>query len=687
MKRFYLFLMIFFLVGCNNSEKIKIRVCNRLDMQAAVDIFPKTVTEITALKNQAITVIDNMLKDLEEIQLSDQPTFHNSIRIYDNAKLKYQTNLQILSTLSLLDRSSAIRSAANSAVFQLQKYEADSIARNPILFQTFQNYLEKGNDDRYSTNVVQSFLHKTLDNLKRQGAHLSSEEIIKLNQLEKEIKSLEAQFRGNIFYSYNSIEFTKEDLSGVSDAFIKTLVEKNGKYIVPVNYDSFFAISENCSIEATRKKFFFAFGRRAYPQNISVLKQLMNKRNEFARLVGFKDFAEYECSSQMIQTPQKAETFLWSIVSQTNKMVQKEFDLMIKDLPASVVLTDEGKLKPWDESFVKSYYRKKHFDVDMAVVSQYFVLDDVLEEIRRLLENFFSISLETMPTEKLWSSDLSCWRVRLLSNNAILGYLVLDLYARDGKSDQPCHVVGIPSIKDDCSLFCSGLSTVITNFENKSDQRQNLLELHDVRMLLHELGHGLHEIFGATEFVDFTGTKVMGDFLEAPSQLFEMWIDCPKILKKLSKHYLSGKSLPDDLIEKIIASEKFGKASRLQRQCLLSLISLEFGKINQDKDVHAVVAELYKKVRIDVAYDTHYYFEAAFEHLANYGAHYYGYVWSKALAAAMFQYIQTHGIMNPQVGKKLRHNILRHGGAVDPNILIKKFLSQSIDENILLKNL
>lgn len=686
MKRFYIMAILVIFTGCYYKKSPVMRLCSRLDWQSVVDMFPKKVQEINSLADRAIVVMDDMLQELQR-HTGQQCTFHNTVRIYDNAKFKFTMNMQILSTISMLSPDSAMRIAADHAMVKLQQYQADKLVRSPILLRTFQDYAQYGNDDQSKTISTRSFLQKSINNLEREGANLAPKVGAKLNKISREIAQLEGTFSSNILHHFGSITCTKQELAGVSQEVINGFAVHGDQYTIPLTYDAFFAILENCSNAATRKKMFIAFSKRAYPKNRDILEKLMKKRNEYAHVVGYKNFAEYECSSQMIGSVQRAQDFISDMVEQTNKIVKKEFELLIKDLPASVALTSSGMLQPWDEAFVKTSYRKTHYDIDNASIAQYFPVSHVMLQLQKQFGQFFALGFDAVPNQGLWHKDLICFRVRLLKTSEIIGYLVFDLYARPGKSEQASETNVIPTIQDDCNVACSGLSTVATNFVKASDDKETLLEFHDVKILLHEFGHALHELFGATNFVDLAGTKGPRDFIEVPSQLLEMWMDNPAMVKVFSQHYITKKPLSDSMIEKIIAAEKFGRASLLQRQCLLSLISLELGCADGSKNSHQIVEDLYKKTRCDVAYEPQDYFETSFEHLITYGSHYYGYVWSQVLAAGLFEYISKYGITNSKVGQTLYESLLSHGGSQDPHTLIELLLGTTVTKQSLLNSL
>lgn len=686
MKRLYGFLLLIFFAGCHYSKSPEMRLCSRLDWQSVVDIFPKNVEQVAAMKKRSIAIVDQMLESLESCQPKHR-NFHNSVRLYDNAKFKFIMNLQMLSITSMLSSDIHLRNAANNAVLELQKFQAETLVRNPILLHAFQDYTQYGHDDQSKSISVRTFLQKVINRLEHEGANSSQDLLEKLNNLSRQIRDLESKFSSHILYQNKSIFCKQDELVGVPTSYLETLQKSKHGYQVPLTYDSFFVVLENCSVGATRKKIFLEFNRRVYPENEKILIELIKKRNEYARLVGYQNFAEYECSLQMIGSVQRAQDFIMDIAETTNQIVAEEFKELTAHLPASVSLSASGKLQPWDEAFVRSAYRKSKFGLDEAIIAQYFPLDHVLLQLKKQFGQFFTLSFEEVSCENLWHKDLICLRVRFLRTNKIIGYIVFDLFARSGKSDQASQMSIIPTIEDDCNLACSGLSTIITNFNKASQGKPTLLEFHDVKILLHEFGHALQELFGATEFVDFAGSNGPRDFIEVPSQLIEMWMDHPMMVQRFSQHYLTKQPLPNSVIDKIIAADKFGRASMLSRQCLLSLISLELGRADTKINPHELVEKLYKKVRIDIEYCPEDRFETGFEHLVTYGSHYYGYVWSQVLAAGLFDYVVQNGITNYRVGQKLYDSLLAHGGSQDQQKLVELLQGSSVSKQALLESL
>ncbi len=266
MKRLFLVGSLMLFTGCYYKKSPEMRLCTRLDWQSVLDIFPKTKHEIHQLANRSIAIDEKKY------------TFHNSVRMYDNAKFKFVMNLQILSTLATLSQDHEIRMAAHHAVEKIQQYQADHLVRNSMLLKVFQNYVRYGTDDQSKTMMTRSFLQKSIHRLEHEGANSSKDVIGKLNRLSKEIAHLEREFVTHINQQHAPIHFSAEQLAGVTPEFMKTLTKHHHGYAVPLTYDAFFAILENCSVAHTRKTMFLAFNNRAQHNNQAVLKKLLHEK-------------------------------------------------------------------------------------------------------------------------------------------------------------------------------------------------------------------------------------------------------------------------------------------------------------------------------------------------------------------------------------------------------------------------
>ena len=679
-KTYITILIVMIFTGCKIKKVEKERMCTRVDVEKVLSLFPKNVDEINLLNSQAQQVMNDMIQNLDITQVKNQ-TFSNTVRAYDIAKLKFLINRNLLSIYSLLSSNPKIQNAAKAQVLSLNNYESETLLRNTTLYKTFQKYLDDGCDVYRKKGANRQFLEKTLQKFERQGLLLTDLQREEIINLDKTIKKLESKFSDNIVYDNKNIVACSNDLLGIAQSFIDTLKkDSNDNYILPLDLVTFYMIMENCESEALRKQYYFAFGKLGYPQNKLVLPELLYARNQFAQKLNYIDFATYELDEQMIKDPKKAEKFLLDIIHELQKYDDQDFISLKENLPSSVKLLKDNILNPWDEEFVKSYYKKNHFIINDSEISKYFTLEHTLDQLLHIFSQLFFIEFkkEKISPEQLWAPDVICYRVYSLQSQSVLGYLFLDLYKHNYKQvNEPSHFMLLPTIKDDCSISCAGASVMVSNFTKSTNDTATLLNLSDVTSLFHELGHALHDLFGATCFVDFSGTQVIKDFVEVPSQMLEYLLEDPNIIQLISKHYQTGQKLPQQVIEQIIYSQHFCQASKMLKHAFLGLISLKIHNVKENKEIHNIIEKIYKKVFKHISYEKQNYLEYGFTAISNYKSSYYTYIWSKVIAADLFNHIKTNGgILNCEIGKEYVKNILIPGGFISPQYMLKNFLKR-----------
>lgn len=681
--------IVILMTGCKKKKVDQERMCARIDMERIVELFPKTAEEIELLCVQTQDHMRGVLEELNAVPAQSR-SYLNTVLLYEQAYLLFFTRLQLLSALAMLSENAQLQLAANLAVQELQLFQIKNLQGNMQMYDAFSQYETYGKDAYHGTKPVQNFLHHMAQKSIQEGKKLSVDQRNELLQLQQNLNRLSGRFMGNILYDSRNIVVPTDGLAGVPESVVQTLhKDDKGNYILPVNQSLFFNIMENCNVEATRKAYYIMFGQIAYPQNEQVLQDLVAKRQELAQIFGFDTFAEYQVSNLMMKSCKKVEQFLWSFAKDLQLYEKRDYQKMFRHLPEGVTLNSQGKLQPWDDAYVKSHYRKHFFNIDDNALAAYFPLDFVVPAMFKQFQKVFHVTFEEDVSEGLWASDVKCYRVRSLKNQAILGYLLLDLYQRPGKKiTDACHLMLIPAIRDDCSIACVGASVIAAQFAAPTESTPTLLEFSDVVTLFHEIGHGLHALFGATRFTMFSGTQVQQDFVETPSVMLEYWFDEPEMLAAISHHYQTGKPLSQSQIEQLLAAQKFGRAGRMLKQVYMAMLSFYIFNNSQGHDLSKMISRLYKKTFHHVAYEPEFHVETSFAHLAQaYGAAYYTYPLSAVIGADLFKHMKQHGLWNYEVGTKYIEDILSPGGSVAPLIMTKRFLGRHFTMNAYLSML
>lgn len=655
----YIFCCFFFFSGCIvKKHESFLRFCTRVDAHYIRDLIPENVHKIQKYAETVQLEVEDLYDQLLSVSPEDR-TFYNTLRVYDTIYLKLWMGSQICSTMSELHVDSRMRSQASFAASKINSLK-DRLYASGKIERALQEYKDYGSDKKYNRTDVQQYLDTAIEEHKKYQRKTDG------------VDSLLGQFSRNVWRNFQPIVADSGQLDGVSESYKSSLQKKHGGLLnLPLDFNSFFEIMENAQDQQLRKQFFHAFGRRGYPENISLIQSVVEKRNNHAREFGYDSFVEYKMADHMVTDLKKIEMFLWRQVKQLQAKEQKMYKVMLKDKPESVKLSSDGKLYPWDETFLKSHFRKNVLGVDDQKVAEYFDLDRALPGILHLYEQFFSVSFQKDEQYSWWAKDVTLYRVSNERTKELLGYVFFDLFDRNGKNEDQKHITLVPGIRDDCDLPCLNVSVVVSDF-NKPTSGATLLKLHEVKTLIHEVGHAIHACWGSTDFVQQSGTQVARDFVELPSQIFEQWLEEPEVLKQIGCHYQTGRPISNKLIKRIIRAQKYIAVSQLLKQTFVSLLMIELYK-NEGKDPHQVSQDVFRKVYPHLVCDPDYFIECNIEHFVSYGPSYYSYVWTKVLAEKLFKKIKKRGILERSVGKQFAKHILSPGGSGDYHQMVQAF--------------
>lgn len=653
-----------------------------------VSLFPTTAQ---AIDTQVADALDNAKKLIDTIIAitPEKRSYENTIKALD--VVSAISNLAIIApaveVLEMVSPDKVIRDAAHNALLKIQNFVVDTISNNILLYRALKEYTQGNGLTEQLTAEQKYYLDKVMDDFKHSGLDLPDDQLEQVKKLKKELAALELNFSSNIAQDNRTMTVALEGLKGLEQDFIANLKKTDDdNYIIGVDYPTYFTIMENCTVEQTRKDLMHMFENRAYPINDSILKEIIAKRDQLAKKIGFASYSDLDLNDQMVQSPLRAKKFIDDLLIKAQSKERLEFEQLITDLPQGVLLTADGKIKPWDMLYAKNQYKKKHFDVDEQKIAEYFPMEKTVAGLLDIYQKFFSVQFKEVKISDAWHEDVTMLEVRDASGKNLLGYFLLDLYPRDNKYSHACQVTILPATYLD-GIAIPAIALVIANFPKSTQSKPSLLKRKDVVTFFHEFGHALHTLFGRTEIASLSGTSVKRDFVEMPSQMLEEWLTDADMLKLVSSHYKTCEPLSDDLIKRILDLKNFSSGAFVSGQLMYALLSLEIFDDGQNKDVHALYKKLYEACKKYVAYSPDDHMYVAFGHLTGYGAKYYGYMWSKVFALDLFYEIKKHGLLNPTIGAKYVADVIGKGGSENPNVLLKNFLGREPNQEAFLKDL
>lgn len=672
---------------CRMSKTLPI-INQITDAQSVVALFPQTPEDIYS---RVDTYLAQTKKDLDALIAlpADQRTFANTAQALDTicglSNMALTGNM--IHALKEVHPDEAIRNAAQEVIQKVQAFWIDQVSNNKQLFHAFKDYVEGNAREEQLTPEQLYYLQESMKGFLRAGLDLPDDELAQLSGLKKDLANLSIQFSTNIAKDNAFITVTKQDLDGLEDDFVNALTqEEDNTYRLGIDYPTYFNVMENCTVENTRKRLSDAFNNRSYPENDVVLKEIVAKRDDFAHKLGFASFAAYDLDEQMVKTVTRAESFLHDLLAQSDHKVNAEINEFLAELPDSVTLTADGKIKPWDFSFAQAQYKKKHFDIDENKIAEYFPMAATIDGLFAIYKQFFGLDFEQIPVTGTWHEEVKLVALYNADRSLLHGYIFLDLHPRPHKYSHACHMSVVPAVYYEGKRI-PAVSLVVANFPKPNGEKPSLLKRSDVSTFFHEFGHALHAMLGRTELESQSGTNVKCDFVELPSQMLEEWLWDRDMLKMVSKHYKTGESLPDDVIDKLLELKTFDTGNFVQRQAMLSIISLNYYKEGADKDLYAILKDAYVSCRPHFMWSPENHFYASWGHLTGYAAKYYSYLWSRVFAQDVFEEIKKHGLLNPVVGKRYVDTIIGKGGSADPNELLRNFLGREPNNEAFLINL
>jgi thimet oligopeptidase len=468
-----------------------------------------------------------------------------------------------------------------------------------------------------------------------------------------------------------SLEVAPADLQGLPEDFLKGhQPNAAGKIVLRTDNTDYVPVMSYAKSGAVREQFWKLYRLRAHPKNLAVLDQMLAKRNEKARLLGFENWADYVTADKMIGDGTKAADFIEKISAAAGARAKRDYaDLLArkkKDDPAAAAVN------PWDAGYLNDRIKAEQYGVNASEVRPYFQYENVKNAVLATTGKLFGIRFQRVQDAKVWHPDVETYDV--YEGARLLGRIYLDMFPRENKYKHYANF-GVLRGKEGVALPEGAL---ICNFAKPTASDPGLLEYNDVVTYFHEFGHLLHGILGGHQrWAGISGIANERDFVEAPSQMLEEWARDPKTLQSFAIHYQTKKAIPLELAGKLRAADDYGRGLFVRQQMYYAAVSL--GYHNRDAkglDTTQLSAQLQEKYT-PYKYVPGTYFQESFGHLDGYSAVYYTYMWSLVIAKDMFSAFSAQGdIMKPEMATKYRRAVLEPGGSKPAAKLVEDFLGR-----------
>ena len=647
---------------------------------------------------------DNELIE-KTINNPERPTFDNTIINKDEDEEGYYDLLSRVSTVFFNLLSAETNDEMDELAQKLQPIltkHANDIRLNPRLFERIKAvHLHH----RHLTPEEQRLLDDTYEGLVRSGALLDEDGKNRLRQLTEEASMLSLQFSQNLLKENKAftLHITDEaQLDGLPEtareaAALAAKEQEMEGWLFTLDAPSYGPFMTYSTQRELRKQMYMARNTVCThdntENNLEICKRLVNLRREIAQLLGFKTYADYVLKRRMASNTRNVYKLLNDLIDAYKPTAVKE-RLSVERLALSVerrALSDNSsldkqkslnpqrstlnKLQPWDTAFYSHKLQMKKYNLDAEMLRPYFELSKVIDGVFGLANRLYGITFKENKDIPVYHPDVKAYEV-FDKDGSYLAVFYADFHPRKGKQGGAWMTEYQGQWIDRKGENVRPHVSVVMNLTKPTEEKPALLTLSEVETFLHEFGHSLHGMFANTRFESMSGTNVLWDFVELPSQFMENFAIEKDFLRTFAFHYETGEPLPDELIRRIVKSRNFMAATACLRQVSFGLLDMAYytKKDAFEDDIMTFEKQAWKKAILgEQLKDTC--MTVQFSHImaGGYAAGYYSYKWAEVLDADAFSVFKKHGIFDQKTAQSFRDNILSRGGTEHPMTLYKRF--------------
>jgi len=528
---------------------------------------------------------------------------------------------------------------------------------------------------------------------KRAGAALDPAAKARLATINERLATLGTEFSQNVLADEQNFVLVLDgeaDLAGLPDfarAAARAAAEERGmtnkdlagKYVVTTARSSVEPFLQFSARRDLREKMFRAWIARGdgggATDNKAIIAEMVTLRAERARLLGYDTFALFRLDDAMAKTPAAVRSLLERVWAPARKRALADRDDM-----QALVQAEGGNfaLAPWDWRYYAEKLRKLKCDVDEAEIKPYFELERMIEAAFHAANRLFGLTFVRVDVPT-WHEDVRVWEVRDAQGRH-RGLFFGDYFARTSKHSG----AWMTALRDQEKLSGDVRPLIINvmNFSKAGEGAPTLLSFDDARTLFHEFGHALHGLLSDVTYPMISGTNVLTDWVELPSQLYEHWLERPELLARFAVHWQTGEPIPPDLLKRLLAARTFNQGFATVEYVASALVDLDLHSRAMDEDVReSFDIGAFEQVALErIGMPTEIVMRHRPTHFAHifaggsYAAAYYSYMWSEVLDADAFAAFEEAGdIFHAPTARKLHDHVYAAGGARDPAELYTLF--------------
>jgi len=613
----------------------------------------------------------------------EAPSFDNTIAAIDRCGRLLDRIDSLFHNLTASDTSPALQGVETRMAPVLAAHSS-TFFMNRALFERI-DVLHAQRDQLGLTAEQRRVLERYHFDFVRAGAKLAPAAQTRYAQIMGRLAALTTRFGQNVLADESAFQLvlrTEADAAGLPE-FVRAatrqaaldrglgdgmLVTLSRSHIVP-----FLTFSERRDLREQAWRAWTSRGEHdGDHDNREVAREILTLRNEQARLHGFACYADYALADTMAGS-QAAVTALLKQVWEPAKTRAADEQQALQALALS--RGETITLEPWDWRFYAEKVRQVRYDLDEATIKPYFPLARMVEAVFDCAQRLFGLRFVEQPAIKVYHPDVKVYEVRA-ADDALIGVFLHDNFARSSKRSG----AWMSSFRRQSRNGGGVIPIVINNnnFAKGAPGEPTLLSFDDAQTLFHEFGHGLHGLLSNVTYERVSGTAVLRDFVELPSQLFEHWLSEPEVLKRHARHFQTGEAIPDALIEKLHRARLFNQGYETVRYTASALVDMAAHALTSTPapDIVAFERDELERIGAPAAAGMNHRM-THFQHLfagSGYAAGYYVYLWAEVLDADGFDaFVEAGSPFDPAVAARLREFIYASGNSLEPSAAYRAF--------------
>jgi len=572
--------------------------------------------------------------------------------------------------------------------------QQDAIHLDPALWARVAGLYEKRSSLHLDPESLQ-LLARYHTEFVRAGARLTAAEQTRLRALNTEISSLTTRFKHNVLKATAAGAVAVEDLKdleGLSQEQIGAAAQAaaarglTGKWLITLQNTTNQPALAQLTNRALRERIYktsIGRGLGGATDNTVVIARLVKLRAERAALLGYANHAAYQLEDESAGNPEAVREMISQVAPAALARARAEAADIQKliDAQARASGAPSFALQPWDWSFYAQQVRKARYDFDQARVAPYFELDHVLQDgVFYAAHQLYGLSFKERRDLPVYQPDVRVFEV-FDADGEPLGLFLADYFARDNKQGGAWMAAYVTQSR---LLHHKPVVANHLNIPKPQAGQPVLLSFDEVTTMFHEFGHALHGMLSRVRYPKLAGTAVPRDFVEYPSQYNEMWAREPSVVAHYARHYQSGEPMQPELLEKVLAAQKFNQGYATTEYLAAALLDQAWHQISAAQapspaEVPAFEQAALRDSGLDYSPVPPRYHSTYFSHIfeSGYSAGYYAYLWSEVLARDTGQWFHTHGGLTRANGDYLRTQVLSRGRSEDPQVLFRNFYGRA----------